>query len=144
MTSSPLRQFVLALLGAVCIGLALHHATSGEKAVSITPPAYTAAPGSATPAVMTVRCAHQPESLSISCGTNVIWSATRPALLTEAECSLPLQNGSATLTVTARWPANTPDTPVTLELEPEGKQAETVTRWSFGNTLTDTYSFSWK
>lgn len=39
---------------------------------------------------------------------------------------------------------NTPDTPVTLELEPEGKTTVSATRWSFGPSLNDSYSFSWK
>lgn len=46
--------------------------------------------------------------------------------------------------VSARWPENTPDTPVTLELEPEGKPTVSATRWSFGPSLNDSYSFSWK
>lgn len=58
--------------------------------------------------------------------------------------ALPLKGSSATLTVSAQWPEGTPDTPVTLELEPEGRQAASVTRWSFGPSLNDTYSFSWK
>lgn len=62
----------------------------------------------------------------------------------ETECGLPLNNGSVTLTVSARWPENTPDTPVTLELEPEGKTTVSATRWSFGPSLNDSYSFSWK
>ena len=62
----------------------------------------------------------------------------------ETECGLPLNNDSVTLTVSARWPENTPDTPVTLELEPEGKTTVSATRWSFGPSLNDSYSFSWK
>lgn len=62
----------------------------------------------------------------------------------ETECGLPLKDGSVILTVSARWPENTPDTPVTLELEPEGKPTVSATRWSFGPSLNDSYSFSWK
>ena len=67
-----------------------------------------------------------------------------PGLHEETECGLPLKDGSVILTVSARWPENTPDTPVTLELEPEGKPTVSATRWSFGPSLNDSYSFSWK
>lgn len=144
MTSSPLRQFFPALAGAVLLGLALYRMTSGTPAEQEVPrPAPEAAvPG--VPTLVTVKCAHRPESLSISSRGTVLWKAEHPGLHEEVECSLPLKDGSATLTVSAQWPAGTPDTPVTLELEPEGRQAVSATRWSFGPSLNDTYSFSWK
>lgn len=95
------------------------------------------------PTVITVRCAHKPESISIAAGGRLLWQSRSPDLHEEAECLLPLKQDSATLTVSARWPEGTPDTPVTLELEPEGKRSVSATRWSFGPSLNDTYSFSW-
>ena len=135
MTSSPLRQFFPALAGAVLVGLALYKMTSGTPAEQAVPhpPQETAAPG--VPTVITVKCAS---------GDAVLWKAENPGLHEEVECRLPLKGSSATLTVSAQWPEGTPDTPVTLELEPEGRQAASATRWSFGPLLNDTYSFSWK
>lgn len=144
MTSSPLRQFFPALGAVILLGLFLYNMTAG------TPPAQevrrpAAADQSAEiPTVITVRCAHRPEFLSISRGGRVLWQSYKPALHEEAECGLPLEDGSVTLTVSARWPEGTPDTPVTLELEPEGKPSASATRWSFGPSLNDSYSFSWK
>lgn len=144
MTSSPLRQFFPALGVVVLLGLFLYRMTAG------TPPAQEVSrPASAeqsadVPTVITVRCAHRPEFLSISHGGLVLWQSSTPGLHEEVECGLPLENGSATLTVSARWPEDTPDTPVTLELEPEGREAASATRWSFGPSLNDSYSFSWK
>ena len=144
MTSSPLRQFFPALAGAVLLGLALYTMTSGTPAEQAVPhPAQeTAAQG--VPTVITVKCAHRPRNISIASGDAVLWKAENPGLHEEVECRLPLKGSSATLTVSAQWPEGTPDTPVTLELEPEGRQAASVTRWSFGPSLNDTYSFSWK
>lgn len=144
MTSSPLRQFFPALGVVVLLGLFLYRMTAG------TPPAQEVSrPASAeqsadVPTVITVRCAHRPEFLSISHGGRVLWQSFTPGLHEEVECGLPLENGSVTLTVSARWPEDTPDTPVTLELEPEGREAASATRWSFGPSLNDSYSFSWK
>lgn len=144
MTSSPLRQFFPALGVVVLLGLFLYRMTAG------TPPAQEVSrPASAeqsadVPTVITVRCAHRPEFLSISRAGRVLWQSGAPGLHEEVERALPLEDGSATLTVSARWPEGTPDTPVTLELEPEGRQAASATRWSFGPSLNDSYSFSWK
>lgn len=68
----------------------------------------------------------------------------RPACMKKWNGGLPLEDGSVTLTVSARWPEGTPDTPVTLELEPEGRPSSSATRWSFGPSLNDSYFFSWK
>lgn len=144
MTSSPLRQFFPALGAVILLGLFLYNMTAG------TPPAREMsrpAPAEQTadiPTVITVRCAHRPESLSISHAGRVLWQSGSPGLHEEVECGLPLKEDSITLTVSARWPEGTPDTPVTLELEPEGRQAASATRWSFGPSLNDSYSFSWK
>lgn len=144
MTSSPLRQFFPALAAAVLLGLALYKMTSGTPAEQALPhPApETAAPG--VPTMITVKCAHRPRNISIASGNGVLWKAENPGLHEEVECRLPLKGDFTTLTVSAQWPEGTPDTPVTLELEPEGRQAASATRWSFGPSLNDTYSFSWK
>ena len=115
--------------------------TPGAQEADLSSPAAQAAD---VPTVITVRCAHRPEFLSISHGSRVLWQSSTPGLHEEVECGLPLEDGSVTLTVSARWPEGTPDTPVTLELEPEGRPSASATRWSFGPSLNDSYSFSWK
>ncbi len=145
MTSSPLRQFLPALGVVILLGLFLYRMTAGTPpAQEASRPAPAEQSADVVPTVITVRCAHRPEFLSISQGSRLLWQSAAPGLHEEVECGLPLANGSITLTVSARWPENTPDTPVTLELEPEGREAASATRWSFGRSLNDSYSFSWK
>lgn len=144
MTSTPLRQFFLTLGVAILLGFFLYNMTAGiPGAQEASRPASTAQ-NADVPTVITVRCAHRPESLSISRGGRILWQSGTPGLHEEVECGLPMEDGSVTLTVSARWPEGTPDTPVTLELEPEGKPSASATRWSFGPSLNDSYSFSWK
>ena len=132
MTSTPLRQFFPTLGVVILLGFFLYNMTApttgSQEAEHSAPRAQTAD----VPTVITVRCAHRPEALSISCGGRLLWQPETPGLHEETECGMPLNNGSVTLTVSARWPENTPDTPVTLELEPEGKTTVSATRWSFG------------
>ena len=144
MTSTPLRQFFPTLGVVILLGFFLYNMTApttgSQEAEHSAPTAQTAD----VPTVITVRCAHRPEALSISCGGRLLWQPETPGLHEETECGLPLKNGSVTLTVSARWPEHTPDTPVMLELEPEGKTTVSATRWSFGPSLNDSYSFSGK
>lgn len=143
MTSSPLRQFFPTLGAVILLGFFLYHMTAATPAAQEAPQS-AAAQNADVPTVITVRCAHRPESLSISLGGRILWQPGAPGLHEEVECGLPLEDGSVTLTVSARWPEGTPDTPVTLELEPEGRPSASATRWSFGPSLNDSYSFSWK
>lgn len=144
MTSSPLRQFFPALGAVILLGFFLDNMTTDAPGAQETPRPAPTEQSTDVPTVITVRCAHRPEALSISHGGRILWQSGMPGLYEEAECSLPLKDGSLTLTVSARWPEGTPDTPVTLELEPEGRPSASATRWSFGPSLNDSYSFSWK
>lgn len=144
MTSSPLRQFFPALGAVILLGFFLDNMTTDAPGAQEAPRPASTAQSTNVPTVITVRCAHRPEALSISHRGRLLWQSGTPGLYEEAECGLPLKDGSVTLTVSARWPEGTPDTPVTLELEPEGRPSVSATRWSFGPSLNDSYSFSWK
>ncbi|WP_455562885.1 hypothetical protein [Akkermansia massiliensis] len=144
MTSTPLRQFFPTLGVVILLGFFLYSMTADTPGAQEADRPAPAAQAADVPTVLTVRCAHRPESLSVSCGGRILWQSGTPGLHEEVECGLPMEDGSVTLTVSARWPEGTPDTPVTLELEPEGRPSASATRWSFGPSLNDSYSFSWK
>ncbi len=144
MTSTPLRQFFPTLGGVILLGFFLYGMTAAPPGAQKADCPSPTAQSTNVPTVITIRCAHRPESLSVSCGGRILWQSQTPNLHEETECGLPLEEGSATLTVSARWPEGTPDTPVTLELEPAGRPSASATRWSFGPFLNDIYSFSWK
>ncbi|MBS5507907.1 MAG: hypothetical protein KHX31_04655 [Akkermansia sp.] len=144
MTSTPLRQFFPTLGVVLLLGFFLYSMTAATPGAQEADRPAPAAQAADVPTVITIRCAHRPESLSVSCGGRILWQSGTPGLHEEVECGLPLEDGSVTLTVSARWPEGTPDTPVTLELEPEGRPSASATRWSFGPSLNDSYSFSWK
>jgi hypothetical protein len=46
--------------------------------------------------------------------------------------------------LSATWPQNTPDTALTLEIEPDGLEARSETRWSAAGSLDEVITFSWK
>ena len=111
MTSTPLRQFFPTLGVVILLGFFLYNMTAPSPGTQGTAHSTPAAPTTDVPTVITVRCAHRPEALSISCGGRLLWQPETPGLHEETECGLPLKDGSVILTVSARWPENTPDTP---------------------------------
>lgn len=144
MTGTPLRTFFPTLIVVILLGGLLYKITTPATTSHISTDLTPTAPTETIRTLITVKCAHQPESLVISCGGTPLHQFTAPALLEELECDLPISSAPLTLTVDAHWPTSTPDTPVTLELEPQGKPTISVTRWSFGPDLNDSFSFSWK
>ena len=112
MTSTPLRQFFPTLGVVILLGFFLYNMTAGTPGAQEADLSSPAAQAADVPTVITVRCAHRPEFLSISHGSRVLWQSSTPGLHEEVECGLPLEDGSVTLTVSARWPEGTPDTPL--------------------------------
>lgn len=104
MTSTPLRQFFPTLGVVILLGFFLYSMTAPTTGSQEAAHAVPAAPTADIPTVITVRCAHRPEALSISCGGRLLWQPETPGLYEETECGLPLKDGSVILTVSARWP----------------------------------------
>ncbi len=77
MTSTPLRQFFPTLGVVILLGFFLYNMTApttgSQEAEHSAPTAQTAD----VPTVITVRCAHRPEALSISCGGRLLWQPER-------------------------------------------------------------------
>ncbi len=141
MTGSPLLRFFPALAGVCLTGALVYHMTSAPRAEQAAPVTTTAA--QQIPALLVIKCAHAAQRLTVSHGENILWQSDAPALQDEAEILIPA-TPHLTLSVKAVWPQGTPNTPITLELEPEGKPGAAATRWSFERELKDTFTFSWK
>ncbi len=147
MNGSPLLRFFPALAGVCLVGALLYHLTSTPGAEYVAPRTQTSQTAESAmhqiPALLIIKCAHAPHRITVNHGKNILWQSDAPALQDEAEVLIPAAD-SLTLSVTAVWPQGTPNTPITLELEPEGKPNATATRWSFGPEINDTFTFSWK
>ena len=89
MTSTPLRQFFPTLGVVILLGFFLYNMTApttgSQEAEHSAPTAQTAD----VPTVITVRCAHRPEALSISCGGRLLWQPETPGLHEQTEYGLP-------------------------------------------------------
>ena len=96
MTSTPLRQFFPTLGVVILLGFFLYNMTAGTPGAQEADLPAPAAQAADVPTVITVRCAHRPEFLSISHGGRVLWQSGTPGLHEEVECGLPLEDGSVT------------------------------------------------
>lgn len=96
------------------------------------------------PALIRLRYAHKPLSISLKSGGRELLAkldlAASPAeLQTEVEVS---HEGNE-FSLEARWPEGTPDTALTVEIEPDGFDARRETCWSNGPELAEILTLTW-
>lgn len=93
-------------------------------------------------ALLRLRYAHKPVTLSLKIdGKELITSIDASPI--ELKATLPAAD-SFDVFLTATWPDGTPDTALTLELEPDGLETRSETRWSSATSLDEVVTFSLK
>lgn len=147
MRGSPLLQCLIGALGFGLFAIPLVQLTFARAAVAPTTrtaPAAAAA-SDARHTFIRLRFAHPPKFCSLKLGGVELMpqSAVPPGSPIETEARLAIPSGGIDLALTAQWPGGTPDTAVTVELEPDELDARRETRWSTGPALTEILSFKW-
>ena len=142
MTGSP--PLHLALLLVVFMSLAvplvqLTSAPSTKRAIAVEVKEPEVVRG-----LMRVRWAHSPTRLAIRSGDEVISESKPEGSMMEKEFELKIPAEGIEFALSAEWPEATPDTAITLELEPDGLDARSETKWSIGNQLDEVVTFVWK
>ena len=99
-----------------------------------------------TPTTIRIRFAHAPTALSLKLGDKELLAPLTFPLKDVQEIPvqivIPLEGFD--LLLDAKWPEGTPDTALTIELEPDGLEAQSQTRWASGAALTEILPFQWK
>lgn len=136
----PIQIFLLCLMfGVIAVPLShLTGETSHAKAVVTSSEA-----ASSVNALLRLRFAHRPASLSLKVAELEAFSAVGDSPM-EAEVSLSALDRGVDVFLVATWPEGTPDTVVTLEIEPDGLEVRSETRWSSSGGLDEVITFSWK
>jgi hypothetical protein len=142
MRSSPPVQLAFVVLGFLVLAWPLIQLTSSGPAVAAQK-VEQAEPQAATPCLLRVSYAHPPQSLSLKLGKRELLSTTGSGGLTEFQAELPLAKEGLELQVTAQWPAGTPRTALTVELEPDGLDAQSQTRWTDSGDMDELLLFLW-
>jgi hypothetical protein len=92
-----------------------------------------------------IRFAHQPQSLSLKQSDKELIPASSTPLTSpiEIETSLPITPDGLELSLAAQWPNGTPDTAITVELEPNELDTRRETRWSDKFISQEILNFKW-
>lgn len=96
------------------------------------------------PTMARLRFAHQPLSVSLKQGDKELaQKLDLSASPVEFRTGVKVSKGGNELVLAATWPEGTPDTALTVELEPDGFEIRSETRWSSGTALEEVLTFSW-
>jgi hypothetical protein len=93
------------------------------------------------------RFAHAPLSASVKLdGRELVAAKFAPpsSSTVEFQSDLSIPKEGLELVVNVTWPEGTPETAFAVELEPDGLDAQSQTRWSTGAKLDDVFDFQWK
>lgn len=90
-----------------------------------------------------VRYAHRPATLSVKIADKELVGGEIAASPLEMQATLLAADQGVDVFVAATWPDGTPDTALTFEIEPDGLESRTETRWSTGAALDEVITFAW-
>lgn len=137
----PIQIFLLCLtFGVLAVPLShLTGETSNAKVV-VTSSSETV---SSVKALLRLRFAHRPTSLSLKIADQETIAEIGDSPM-EVEASLPALDHGVDVFLVATWPDDTPDTGVTFEIEPDGFEARSETRWSSSGSIDEVITFTWK
>ena len=136
----PIQIFLLALTFIV-LAIPLSHLTgtvSHAKAAAVP----VVEPQSVN-SLLRVRYAHKPSTLSVKIADKELMTEIEASPI-EMSTSLPSVKDGVDVFLSATWADGTPDTSITLELEPDGFASRSETRWSSGGGLDEVVTFEWK
>lgn len=135
----PIQIFLLCLMFIV-LAVPLSHLTGNTSNAKAIKPAAAV---NSVKALLRLRYAHPPTRLSLKIADQELLTAIAASPI-EIETSLAAANDGVDVFLSATWPAGTPDTALTLELEPDGLASRSETRWSSGGSLDEVITYSWK
>jgi hypothetical protein len=90
-----------------------------------------------------LRYAHKPATLSLKIAGKELITKIEASPI-EMNTTLPDTQHGVDVFLSATWPEGTPDTSLTLELEPDGLATRSETRWSTAGSLDEVITFIWK
>jgi len=138
--SPPIQIFLLALMFVV-LAVPLSHLTGTTTPVKAAAVKVVVEKG--VKGLVRVRYAHKPAKLSVKIGEKEVIGGIEESPM-EVDAPLPSTKDGVDVFVKATWPEGTPDTAVTVELEPDGLATRSETRWSSAASLDEVITFEWK
>ena len=143
MRGFPPIQIFLLVLTFVVLAVPLSHLTGTTTPAKAAEPAKVAEETKSVKALVRVRYAHRPVTLSVKIGEKELMGGIEDSPM-EVDASLPSPKDGVDVFLKATWPEGTPDTAVTLEVEPDGLATRSETRWSSAASLDEVITLEWK
>jgi hypothetical protein len=141
MRGFPPIQLFLLCLAFIALAVPLSHLTGNTHNAKVIQPAVKET--QRVKALLRLRFAHPPTTLSLTLADKELIASAEASPL-ELHAVLPATQDGVDVFLSATWPQNTPDTALTLEIEPDGLEARSETRWSSASSLDEVITFSWK
>lgn len=145
MRGSPPLHLVVFAIGFALLAVPLSRLTFARPTV-VREAAPVSTEAVAVPTIIRIRVAHVPESLSLKVNGRelVVGGGGKLTATMELRENLSIPGEGLEFLVSAKWPAGTPDTALSVELEPDGLDAQSQTRWSTGAQMEDVIAYHWK
>jgi hypothetical protein len=141
MRGFPPIQLFLLCLAFVALAVPLSHLTGNTHNAKVIQPAVKET--QSVKALLRLRFAHPPTTLSLKLADKELIASAEASPL-ELHAVLASTQDGVDVFLSATWQQNTPDTALTLEIEPDGLEARSETRWSAASSLDEVITFSWK
>ncbi len=142
MRGFPPIQIFLLVLTFVVLAVPLSHLT-GTTTVAKAASVEKVVQVKDVKALVRVRYAHKPATLSVKIGDKEMIGGIEDSPM-EVDASLPSPKDGVDVFVKATWPEGTPDSAITLEVEPDGLATRSETRWSSAASLDEVITLEWK
>jgi hypothetical protein len=136
----PIQIFLLALTFIV-LAVPLSHLTGTVSHAKAVPAKVEES--TSVKSLLRVRYAHKPTTLSVKIADKEVIAEIAGSPI-EVQTALPSVKDGVDVFLSATWADGTPDTSITLELEPDGFASRSETRWSSAGSLDEVLTFVWK
>ncbi|MBL9179041.1 MAG: hypothetical protein JNM65_13345 [Verrucomicrobiaceae bacterium] len=141
MRGFPPIQIFLLVLAFIVLAIPLGRLTGDAQAKPVVD--VEGGEEQAVRSLLRLRYAHKPAALSLKIGGRELITSAQESPV-EVDAMLPTPQDGVDVLVTATWPENTPDTAVTVEIEPDGLESRSETRWSAACSLDEVITFIWQ
>lgn len=136
----PIQIFLLALTFVV-LAVPLSHLTGTVSHAKTAAAKVEESPS--VKSLVRLRYAHKPVTLSVKIADKELIAEIGGSPI-ELDTALPSVKDGVDVFLSATWADGTPDTSITLELEPDGFASRSETRWSSAGSLDEVLTFEWK
>ncbi len=143
MRGAPPIHLVLLAVAFALFAIPLAQLTFARQDIVMTKTEVPITASIKTEMLLRIRFAHVPKSLSLKIGDRELIPAVPLISPLDIRTEMDIPSEGIDLMLDVSWQVGTPETAVTIELEPDGLDAKSHTRWSIGTQLHEILPYLW-